>query len=76
MVQDRIGQAIVKSGLKQKYIAEQIGVSEQTLSAMLAGRRKIYVDEFFNLCAVLNETPNNLYGFESAPQTGKAEHTA
>lgn len=70
MVQDRIGQAIVKSGLKQKYIAEQIGVSEQTLSAMLAGRRKIYVDEFFNLCAVLNETPNDLYGFETAPQKG------
>ena len=63
MVYERINAAIEKSGIKQKIIAERIGISEQALSAMLAGRRKISVDEFFGLCVVLNETPNNLYGF-------------
>ena len=63
MVYERINAAIEKSGIKQKVIAERIGISEQALSAMLAGRRKISVDEFFSLCVVLNETPDNLYGF-------------
>lgn len=66
MVYERINAAVAKSGIKQKVIAERIGVSEQALSAMLSGRRKISVDEFFGLCLVLNETPDNLYGFDSA----------
>ncbi|MCI5552148.1 MAG: helix-turn-helix domain-containing protein [Clostridiales bacterium] len=65
MVYERINLAIEKHGLKQKAVAERIGVSEQVLSAMLSGRRKISVDEFFNICMVLGETPSNLYGFQS-----------
>ncbi len=68
MVHERICAAVDKSGLKQKFIAEKIGVSEQTFCAMLAGRRKIYVDEFFSLCLVLGVTPNDLYGFSMAQE--------
>jgi len=71
MVHERVSAAVEESGLKQKAIAERIGVSEQTFSAMLAGRRKIYVDEFFNLCQVLNKAPDDLYGF-SKVQEAKA----
>lgn len=70
MVHERVRAAVEKSGLKQKAIAERIGVSEQTLSAMLSGRRKIDVDEFFKLCLVLGLAPNELYGY---PQTLDAE---
>lgn len=60
----RVNAAVKKSGLKQKAIAERIGVSEQALCAMLAGQRKIYVEEFFGLCRVLGVTPDTLYGFQ------------
>jgi transcriptional regulator with XRE-family HTH domain len=69
MVYERINAAVSKSGIKQKVIAERIGVSEQALSAMLSGRRKISVDEFFGLCIVLNVTPDDLYGFDSVRKT-------
>lgn len=63
MVNERVNAAVKKSGIKQKVIAERIGISEQSLTAMLSGRRKISVDEFFKLCTVLNETPDRLYGY-------------
>ncbi|MDD3881928.1 MAG: helix-turn-helix transcriptional regulator [Eubacteriales bacterium] len=63
MVYERVSAAIEKSGIKQKVIAERIGVSEQALCSMLAGRRKISADEFFNICLVLNTEPNEMYGF-------------
>ncbi len=69
MVNERVNAAIKKSGIKQKVIAERIGISEQSLTAMLSGRRKISVDEFFKLCTVLNETPNHLYGYTEGERT-------
>lgn len=62
MVADRINSVIVGAGLKQKYLAEKIGVSERVLTAMLSGRRKISADEFYDICLALNMTPNELYG--------------
>ncbi len=63
MLHERIDAAIKASGIKQKAIAAKLGVSEQALSALLAGRRKIGADEFFRLCVVLNKTPTELYNF-------------
>lgn len=68
MVNKRVEAAIEKSGMKQKAIAEKIGVSEQALCAMLAGRRKISADEFYGICVVLNIEPNKMYGFGDAEQ--------
>lgn len=69
MVHERICNAVEKSGFKQKVIAERIGVSEQTFCAMLSGKRKIYVDEFFSLCLVLGVAPNELYGFSTSEES-------
>ena len=40
MVNDRIKMAVEDSGLKQKHIAERIGMSEPSLSALLTGNRQ------------------------------------
>lgn len=61
MVNERIRAAVVDSGMKQRAIAERIGVSENVFSQMLYGNRKISVDEFFQLCQVLQKTPDELY---------------
>ena len=63
MVNERINAAVQDSGLKQKFIAEQIGISEPSFSALLAGKRKVDVDEFFGLCQVLKKNPDELYNY-------------
>ncbi|MBR3503679.1 MAG: helix-turn-helix transcriptional regulator [Clostridia bacterium] len=68
MVNERISAAVADSGLKQKYIADRIGMSEPTFSAMLAGKRKVDVDEFFGLCQVLKKTPEELYHYKPAKE--------
>lgn len=63
MVYERVAAIIERSGIKQKAIAERIGVSEQTFSAMVSGRRKISAEEFYGICLAVNIEPNVMYGF-------------
>ena len=60
---EKLADAIDESGLKQKYIAEKAGISEQALSAMLNGRQKIDVETFFAVAVVLHLTPDQIYAF-------------
>ena len=68
MVNDRVCRAIADSGMKQKFVAEKIGMSEPTFSALLAGKRKIDVDEFFKICVVLKMRPEVLYNYDGVQQ--------
>ena len=63
MVNERVCKAVADSGLKQKFIADHIGVSEPTFSAMMAGRRKIDADEFFGISEALKMKPDELYRY-------------
>ena len=65
MTAERLNAVIEASGLKQKYIAEKAGVSEQALSAMLNGRQKIDVDTFFAIAVTLHLTPDQIYEFRA-----------
>ena len=60
---NKLSAAIDESGLKQKFIAEKAGISEQALSAMLKGRQKIDVDTFFAIAVVLHLSPEQIYAF-------------
>lgn len=54
---------IRESGMKQKFIAEKTGIpdfSAQKLSFALNGYRKIQVDEFLAVCAVIGISPTGL----------------
>ena len=64
MVNECIRAAVIDSGLKQRFIADAIGMSEPTLSAVLSGKRKVDVDEFFRLCQVLQKSPSELYNYK------------
>lgn len=64
MTAEKLSSAINESGLKQKYVAEKAGISEQALSAMLNGRQKIDVDTFFAIAVVLRLTPDQIYSFK------------
>ena len=63
MTAEKLNAIIEERGMKQKYIAEKVGISDQALSAMLNGRQKIDVDTFFAIAVVLNMTPDQIYAF-------------
>ena len=63
MAAERLKKAIEANGLKQKFIAEKVGISEATLSAMLNGNQKIDVETFFAIATVLRMTPDEIYEF-------------
>ena len=62
MTAKKLREAINQSGLKQKFIAEKIGISEAALSSMLNGNQKIDVDTFFAIVELLRMTPDEIYG--------------
>lgn len=63
MAAEKLRNMIESRGLKQKFIAEKIGVSETALSAMLNGNQKIDVDTFFAIANVLQMTPDEVFAF-------------
>lgn len=63
MTAEKLREMIAERGLKQKFIAEKIGISETALSAMLNGRQIIDVDVFFAIAVLLRMTPDEIYEF-------------
>ena len=66
VVVQNIKSAIARSGLKQKVVAERSGFTDQMLTDMLNGRKVIKAEFIPGLCATLDVTPNQLYGWEGA----------
>lgn len=58
---DGLATLISESGYYQKYIAHQVGLTEQQLTDILKKRRKLDANEMFAFCQVLGVTPNDLY---------------
>ena len=64
MAAEKLREAIEERGVKQKFIAEKVGISESTLSSMLNGNQKIDIDTFFAIATVLHMTPDEIYSFK------------
>ena len=60
MIAEKLRAAIDARGMKQKFIAEKVGISETALSVMLNGNQKIDVEVFFRICTVLQMTPDEI----------------
>lgn len=41
------------SGLKKVFVAEKVGISQDALTGIIKGRRKMRADEFIAFCEVL-----------------------
>lgn len=50
----KIKQYIYEHGLELGSIAEKIGISVNTFSAMMNGKRKITAEEYMQICNALN----------------------
>ena len=54
---------ILRTGLKQKVIAERMNMSDRKLSDILNGRKIIDDVIVLLLCRALEVTPNDLFGY-------------
>ena len=59
-IQNRLSEAIEKSGMTQKEIAERIGVSRSQISCYLHNKKMPALDTFANLCKVLDLDANDI----------------
>lgn len=50
---------IERQGLKQREIANYLGISEAGLNAKLNERRNFKLNEFLKLCVLLNKNPSD-----------------
>ncbi len=55
---ERINDFLQDQGIKQRALAEKIGVSDTVMSTMLSGIRKITADEYLAICVALDKDPN------------------
>ncbi len=69
MIDSRIAEnaraIICSKGLKQRSVAEKMGVSEQQLSAMLNRRKVIKDTDVMAFANALSVTPNELFGIST-----------
>ena len=49
----RIKNFIEERGIKQAFLAEQVGVSASVMSKMLAGNYPISAEDYYNICKAL-----------------------
>lgn len=57
-VYQKVALYITEKGIKQKFVSDKTGISENTLSMMLNGKRKMDADEFVEIIIALNVDAN------------------
>ena len=63
-VQSRVVQYIKETGIRQSFIAKKAGLSDNAMSLIFHGRRKMSADEFVKVCQVIGKTPNDFMEVE------------
>ena len=64
-MKSKIGESIDKKGLKNKFIAQQLGVTQVQVSKWRSGKSYPRVDKLFRLAALLGERVDDLYEMDS-----------
>ncbi len=62
IIQERIAEAIKRSGITQTEIANKVGVGYRTVSHYVKGDKMPALDTFANLCVVLDADPAYILG--------------
>lgn len=64
IVTDNIKTICKLRGIKNKQIAEQMGVSEGSISNWFSGRNAIDIDNLYKVCCLLNVSLDQIFGIE------------
>ena len=46
--------------IQQSFLSEKTGITQQTLTAILDGRRKMEVAEYYDICAAIGVSPTGI----------------
>ena len=57
-ISEQLNQYVIQNGIKQVYISDKTGLTQDRISKILNGNRKILADEFLIICEALNIDPN------------------
>lgn len=55
---DVINNKMTDLGIKQKTMADKMGITEDRVSRILSGKSKMLADEMINFCVLLDIDPN------------------
>lgn len=55
---DKLNAYISENDIKNTYIAQETGLTIETISEILEGNRRILADEFLLICTALDIDPN------------------
>lgn len=55
---ERLNEYISENEIKNTYISQETGLTIETISEILAGKRRILADEFLLICTALDIDPN------------------
>lgn len=69
---ERLAQAMKGRGLTQAKLGELMSVNQTTISRWLSGKREPDYRSLLLLCAFLDESPNELLGYEESDCRGYA----
>ncbi|WP_416149442.1 helix-turn-helix transcriptional regulator [Salipaludibacillus sp. HK11] len=72
-MKSRIGECIDERGLKNKFIAKQLGVSQEQVSKWRNGKAYPRVDKLFKLALLLGVKVDDLYEVIDHSDTTKKE---
>lgn len=53
MLGELIKRYLDENGIKYTFVANEIGVAKNVLSAMLSGKRKITAEEYISICTAI-----------------------
>ena len=53
-------QYMKKNKIQQSFLSEKTGITQQTLTAILDGRRKMEVAEYYDICAAMGVSPTGI----------------
>lgn len=74
MIKERIAEYVRSNGIKQKYICEKTGMTQQALCTLLNGKRSLEIEEYVYLCDALN-VPYNLFFSNANKKTSDDQAT-
>lgn len=59
VVQSKVAQYLEEHGIKQSWLAQETGLTDNMISGILNGKRKMTADEFVRICKAIGKNPND-----------------
>ena len=59
VVQSKVAQYLEEQGSKQSWLAQKTGLTDNMISGILNGKRKMTADEFVRICKAIGKNPND-----------------